>query len=242
MKSDFSPLKTDKLYRKIVMQISEYLSSGRIKPGDRLPAEREFQDKFKVSRASVREALRTLEAMGLVEIRRGSGTYVVKTEDDKFPRALTAEVMKSEGSPSHLMEARLLIEPGIAAQAAQMADEADIRSIEDALERMKKQRTGQKKSREPDRAFHNALAASTKNPVLIKICESLQELKKHLPWKLAMDRQSADGRPWFERYIDEHEAVLNAVRDHDPSLAEKKMAELLNTIGKDVTPGKKQET
>ena len=87
---DLTPIRTKRLYEEIVEQIRQLISDGKLKPGDKLLAERELADRFQVSRASVREAIRTLEMLGVIDIRPGEGTFIRETEADDIIRPLPA--------------------------------------------------------------------------------------------------------------------------------------------------------
>ena len=93
---DLTPIRTKRLYEEIVEQIRQLISDGKLKPGDKLLAERELADRFQVSRASVREAIRTLEMLGVIDIRPGEGTFIRETEADDIIRPLD-KPLQSEG-------------------------------------------------------------------------------------------------------------------------------------------------
>ncbi|HBP64409.1 MAG TPA: GntR family transcriptional regulator, partial [Desulfosporosinus sp.] len=79
---NLKPIRTKKIYEQIVEQIGILVADGKLKPGDRLPSERELVERFQVSRASIREAISALELMGLIEVRAGEGTYIRQVNID----------------------------------------------------------------------------------------------------------------------------------------------------------------
>src|SRR5438045_8280881 len=112
------PIRRIRLYQGIVEQIEGLLEKGDLRPGDQLPPERQLAEQFQVSRASVREALRTLELLGIVETRAGGGTFVRQTSPDDLARPLTGLISRGH-SLADVIEFRGLIEPAIAALAAE---------------------------------------------------------------------------------------------------------------------------
>ncbi|TMC70219.1 MAG: FadR family transcriptional regulator [Chloroflexi bacterium] len=124
------PIRRSRLYQGIVEQIEGLLERGDIRPGDQLPPERQLADQFQVSRASVREALRTLELLGIVETRPGGGTFVRRTTPDDLARPLTS-LMARGHTVADVIELRGLIEPALAALAAERITAAQLAELEE---------------------------------------------------------------------------------------------------------------
>src|SRR3982074_911032 len=120
----YKVVQTSRLYQQIVQQIEESIEKGQLKPGDQLPAERELAQQFGVSRTAVREALKTLREKGLVEAYAGRGTFVTNETARSMRHTLDRMIRSgtSEGAVQ-LVEVREILEPEIAALAAQRADE-----------------------------------------------------------------------------------------------------------------------
>src|SRR5438034_8720601 len=114
---DLAPIKSTRIYEEIVRQVKAMIADGKLKGGDRLPPERDLAEKFVVSRSSVREALRALESLGLVEIRPGEGTFVREVSVESLIEPLALMMVSQRGALAELFEARRLLEPGIAALA-----------------------------------------------------------------------------------------------------------------------------
>src|SRR5215472_3422191 len=108
-----------RVYHEIVDQIRELIADGRIKPGDRLPPERELAELFKASRNSVRDAIRVLEQMGLTESRQGDGTYVRSVSAEDLAEPLALIVLQSRTQMRELLEVRRVLEPALAEFAAE---------------------------------------------------------------------------------------------------------------------------
>ena len=220
-------VKTKRIHEEIVAQIREQLAEGRWKAGDRLPSEREFSESFQVSRASVREAIRALESMGLVTIRTGEGTYVAPGFELPLP-PLVSVLLQQKDVLLDIFEARKTIEPEIAALAAKRADPEEIRQMEEVLEEQAQQIAGGNTGVEADTTFHSLLTQSTKNKVFLRlndaIVDSLRETRErslHTP-----------GRP--ARSLAGHREILKAVSAKDPVGARRAMRKHLTAIERNV--------
>lgn len=204
---------SDRLYRRIARQLSDLMARGEFKPGERLPAERELAQKFRVSRPSVREALIALEIEGKVEVRVGSGVYVTK------PRPPPVRgVLQGEG-PFELIRARRVVEGETAALAARNATEEEIEEIEEAVKDLKD--AVDRKTDDPDRRFHIAIARATRNGPLATIVQLLWDQGRGAVWK-QMEKHFQTEELKAET-VKDHRAVVEAIRAHDPRAARKAM-------------------
>ena len=113
------PIKSTRIYEAIVRQVKAMIAEGRLKSGDQLPPERDLAEKFVVSRTSVREALRALESLGLIEIRPGEGTFVREVSVESLIEPLALLMLSQREAIGELFEARRLLEPSIAARIRQ---------------------------------------------------------------------------------------------------------------------------
>ena len=123
---DVELIKSTRIYEEIVRQIKSMITEGRLKSGDQLPPERDLAEKFLVSRTSVREALRALEPLGLVEIRPGEGTFVREVSIESLIQPLALVMVSQREAIGELFEARRLLEPMIAGLAASRATRDDL--------------------------------------------------------------------------------------------------------------------
>lgn len=216
-------VKQKRLYQDIVGQIQRLLADGRLKPGHQLPSERELSELFQVSRASVREALRALESMGFVEIRSGEGTYVASTVES-FLSPLAFAIQEHRDSLREIFEARKILEPEIAALAAERASPPEVRRLEVVLEEQARQIARGETGVEADSAFHSALARAAKNKVFLRLNDAMvQSLRETRERSL-----QTDGRP--ARSLAGHRKILKAIRAGDPGKARKAMLEHLEAI------------
>ena len=212
---DLTPIRTKRLYEEIVEQIRQLISDGKLKPGDKLLAERELADRFQVSRASVREAIRTLEMLGVIDIRPGEGTFIRETEADDIIRPLAMFLAVERSSVIDMFEMRRIFETATASLAAQRATEQELDEIEALLESMKERLNLQdpEKGEEFDAAFHFAVAEATHNNLLAKLFKTVSG-----------DFAKAQGLHLAAPCIvDQHSSILAAIRAHSPGQASEAM-------------------
>src|SRR5439155_4866644 len=126
---EVAPIKSTRIYQEIVRQVKQMIAEGRLESGDQLPAERELAEKFVVGRSSVREALRALESLGLVEIRPGEGTFVREVSVESLIEPLALVMASQREAIGELFEARRMIEPALAALAARRATPEELHEM-----------------------------------------------------------------------------------------------------------------
>lgn len=221
----FQPIKIKKIYEEIVEQLMEMISSGELKPGRKLPSERDMAESLGVSRSSVREALTALEAMGILDIRPGEGTFVRETSVSTTFAPLAMVLQMEQNPGGQLMEVRRVLETEIAALAAFRATEEDLRNIETNLNCMKTAKTISK-SVEADLRFHFSIAEATHNTILLRIMNTVADLM-HNAFRVQREELFADKG---EEIISEHEAIYNAIRDKNLETAKAKMLQHINNI------------
>ena len=137
MKFQFEQVKKVRVYEEIVEQLKRYFKYGDLKPGERLPSERDLAEMFNCSRVSVRQALTILEAQGLVVRKVGGGTYKADSDDYELSQLVNLLMPEPEDAIDDPLEVRRLMEPQIAKLAAVRATEEDIAFMEDCLKRQK---------------------------------------------------------------------------------------------------------
>lgn len=211
------PLQTvepQRLYRQIAEQLRRAVLAGEFAPGGRLPAERELAKQLGVSRPSLREALIALEVEGVIEVRTGSGIYVLEPPRRR-PRARAQA--RSEWGPLQLMRARELVEGEVAALAARHAKKLDVRAIDEALQQMREEVSDEREPRAGDEAFHTAIAQASGNEVL---CDTVQGYWR-ARYEPMFERLGGhfETPPSWQAAIREHDAVLAAIRARDAEAA-----------------------
>ena len=210
--------KQNRLYEDAMVRLAEHIRKGRLKPGDRLPSERDLAAQMKISRATLREALRVMQLQGIIESRRGAGNYVASGNAEEIALALDHLAFHD------IFELRLLIEPSIAALAAQRATPQDISRLETILSRQEQEIIGNRFIADTDEVFHSALAESTHNHALMKIGTMLIQI-------IAPSRKKKLQTPQRARLsLVSHQAIVAAVRSRDAQRARSQMEEHLHSV------------
>ena len=214
---------TDRLYQQIARQIEAQLSKGLWKIGDRLPAERELAQRFSVSRQTIREAVIALEVDGVLEVVPGSGVYV-RSIHAKLELTVNAQMSAFE-----ILEARALFEGESAALAARNTDDDQILELEELLEQMRETlKQDVELSENVDRKFHTAIAKATNNSAVQSVVESLWSAQAQSKQAARLfERARTSG---IEPRMEEHEAILIAIKDHDPVEARRAMRAHLSGV------------
>jgi GntR family transcriptional repressor for pyruvate dehydrogenase complex len=223
----FQSVKQTKTYAEIVGQITKLIEQGELKPGERLPSERTLSSALNIGRQSLREALSVLEAIGLLEVRHGIGTFVRKDAISN----LTTISKEDEGliNPFELLEARRVIEVELVSLAAKRATEQEIEEMGTALEALKNNIEEGQHAFELDRKVHLAFARGAKNKILYRtMLEITEQMSKHL-WTI-MKEKSVEVLGRGEKYHNEHETIFNAIKSRDSKLATYAMLEHLKNI------------
>jgi GntR family transcriptional regulator, transcriptional repressor for pyruvate dehydrogenase complex len=204
------PVKRSRIYEHIVDQIRALIREGRWAPGDQIPPERELAERFRVSRTSVREALRALEMQGVIDSRQGGGTFVRTADTEALVPPLAAAILRGRRELAEVLEVRELIEPGIARQAASRATDEHVAELESLLQRQRECIAMGRPFVDEDTAFHYTLARAADNHILLRLHNVILDL-------LRESRQSylhVPDRPQLS--LRGHEAILVAIKARDP--------------------------
>ena len=207
------PLQTvapQRLYQQIAEQLRTLIPAGEFLPGSRLPAERDLAKQLGVSRPSVREALIALEVEGWVEVRTGSGVYVL---DRNGTLARDTPIALSEWGPLELIRARRVIEGEIAAIAAAQARRKDINAMRVALAAMVRDADADTVPLDGDRAVHSAIVQCTGNIVLIETVQTFWDARSG-PLFERLGNYFETKATW-RAAIAEHTAIVDAIAAHD---------------------------
>lgn len=215
---ELKPIRTRKIYEEIVEQIRNLIISGELKPGDRLPPERDLVERLQVSRASIREALSALEMMGLLEVRSGEGTYIRKLRSESVVAPLAWMLSMEKGTVLELLEVRKILEVQAVVLAAERANEADFKELAAALDDMKSalqhSAWGGEKA---DHRFHYAITRATKNKILIRLMDTISDLVEHM---LKTSRSKLyEGRYTPDLLFQEHVGIYEAIKVRDSAKA-----------------------
>ena len=221
-------LQHSKLYEQVVARIREQILAGELKSGDQLPNERSLGERYGVSRTVIREAMKTLIQNGLVEVRRGQGTFVVDGTAKAFKQSLRLMMgFASEERIEEMVEVRELLEPEIAARAARGRTEDDLEALRSAIRDMDAALSDARTFIEADNRFHVALAVATQNHVVPRLLDSvvdlLQELRGHI--------FQVSGGP--TRGQQHHRTILEAIEAGDGEAARNAMLAHLRQVRED---------
>ena len=168
-----------RVYEQIVAHVERTIFEGRLRQGQKLPPERQLARDLKASRVAVREALRTLELRGLVEVRQGStGGYFVREADDRaLVRDFVTLFRLGRLSRAQLIEARRLVEPEVAFLAAQRASDAELKDLHAVVERRDAEAANGGEPRRYDLEFHRLLSSIARNPGHAIVTHALMALE-----------------------------------------------------------------
>jgi len=211
----FSPVNVDRVSQVIVDQIKALVRDGRLLPGDRLPSERELCTRFGVSRVTVREALRVLEANGLLTIRVGAhgGAFLTSPTTERLSAGLADLISVSTLTAVNVTEARIIVELGILPLAVERAADDDIAALFAMVDEAEGALEAGEYDVEMSAAFHIRVAQATHNPAIAMLVQSFHG---PLLMSLAEAHQSA---PMSSRGIDEHRKLSQAIKDRDLAAA-----------------------
>jgi GntR family transcriptional repressor for pyruvate dehydrogenase complex len=217
---------SDQITDKIIGMIREQ----QLKPGDKLPPERELAMLMGVSRASLREALRSLASMHVVELKQGSGTFVTSLEPQLLVENFGLVFSLTDNSFLQLIIARKVIEPGTTALTAQRIQDDEIAELVDILERSWEcLRHHPQDFPQLDIEFHTKIAAFSGNDLLRRIMQGLTQMSIASSQRTASNDQGYSTKR-IERGIKMHEGILEAIKAHDATLAHQRMYEHLDSV------------
>jgi len=218
----FEAIPRSKVYQEVARQLERRITE-EMKPGDRLPPERELVRLLGVSRGSVRDAIRTLELMGLLEPRQGVGTVVCDPEAMRA-NPLANALLEKRKMVAELLDVRKTIEPSLAGRAALHASRCEISDMEDILARQEaKVREGELGIAE-DNEFHYSIALASGNSVFLKVVDVLMDLLRETR------ERSLQGEGRQEKSLAGHRRILSALERGDSAAAEAAMLRHLQEI------------
>ena len=215
-KSDFEVVRKNKVYEEVAKQI-ERLILKKLKPGDKLPSERELAELLQVSRSSIRDAIRSLELMGLVEPRQGTGTIVREPSAGSKISPFANALERKREQVTELLDFRKMLEPPLAARAATHASPEEVAEMEEILKRQEeKQNLGDAAIAE-DAEFHYSIALASGNSVVLKVIDTLMDLLRDTRERSLQ----VEGRS--QKSLAGHRRILSAIKRHDAEAAKAAM-------------------
>ena len=200
-----------RLYRNVLDQMLILINSGEFPVGGRLPPERELAERFKVSRPTIREAIIALETLDRVQVKTGSGIYVLANHSANGNGI-------EHISPYELTESRALIEGEAVALAATHITAEELQELEDSLYEMAQENDeGALASGDADRKFHRIIAHATRNSMLVKIIENMWHVRNNAP--LVSPAYRAICEQDGAKRVEEHREIFKALSKRDPKAA-----------------------
>ena len=226
----FRSLKKPPLSQEVESAIKKSIQDGVYRPGEKIPPERILVEQFQVSRVTIREALRNLQRSGLITVRRGvkAGAYVSELTSEPITENFQNLIQMGRIDYSHLIDARLYIEPRTAEMAAKYRTAQDVARLQTLLDKAEGFVTeSRKQARLLNVSFHCEVAKITKNPIIVFITESITQSYS----ALIIDRTSDIlGSSQVQKFIDEHRDILDSIIKQSSAEAyEKTRRHLLET-------------
>jgi len=223
----FQPVRRSRLYEGIVRQIQDLIADKHLQPGEQLPGERELAEALSVSRASVREALRVLDYIGVVDARAGEGTFVATSPPTPIDPSVYS-LLSDRTFLLDLLEARRIFEEGVVELAALNATREDLAMIDQFLTAHEVSLESGTADVADDLAFHAIVAEATGNPVLLSVMRHLNEL-----WLQARERTGRRPTSPFKAHRF-HRQMLGALRRRQPAAARRALRSHLQDMRADI--------
>jgi GntR family transcriptional regulator, transcriptional repressor for pyruvate dehydrogenase complex len=211
-KFEFEPIKKDPIVIELTRRLLDFIFSGSIQPGEKLPTERQLQEALNVGRSSIREAVKVLNVLGILEVKQGDGTYLTKADSGLLLETIEWGLLLGQKHTMDVIEARHDIEIAIVKYAAERGTEEELNELWSILEKLKV--STKSDFVELDIAFHVKLAEMAKNSALKSVLLSLQSLLR--TWIKTV----IDVAPNTTFSYEDHYDIYVALAAHDPEKAE----------------------
>lgn len=224
--TDFGTVERAALPEQITERILQMIKEGQLRPGDKLPAERELAGMMNVGRPALREALRALAMMNVIEIRQGAGAYVTELETAQLVQHLDFVFSLSDTAILDLFDARKIVEVGTIELAALHISDSEIEELEACLEKSVQTMNDPEAFLQTDLELHTLIAKIAHNPIMFRIMESIQELG------LASRRRTGYLTGVTEQSTSDHRQIVAALKARDPQAAREAMWHHLNNVEK----------
>lgn len=223
----FSPIKNTRVYEKVIEQIKEMIITGTFKKGDKLPSEREMAESLQVSRTSIREALRELEIMGLIESRQGEGNFIKSSFENTLLKPLSTIFLLKESNSDEILELRNIIERGSVVLAAERITDEELAEMELLFDESLKSDLKDTLV-DVDIDFHYKIAQASKNFLILSILNAISFLIEAFIKDIRRNVITKEEN--INMLIQQHRDILSALKNHDPVAAEKAMLDHLQYV------------
>jgi len=228
MSGPFKPIRPKKISEEIIDQIKALISGGELKPGQRIPSERELASLLGVSRPSVREAIMVLDGMGILESRQGGGTFVRSMAESALVDPLTSMVENNPRLLFDLAEVRMGLESWSVYLAAQRATQEEIAGMRLHMAEMERQAASGGWDADVDARFHYAITAASHNTLQVHVLDTIHNLFHTTIQVALMEFYRKEG--YVELLLSQHRAILEAIERRDAEGARKAMMEHLSMV------------
>jgi GntR family transcriptional regulator, transcriptional repressor for pyruvate dehydrogenase complex len=225
LQTEFQAIRKNRVHEEVAKQL-ESLILKKLQPGDKLPAERELAQKLGVSRSSIRDAMRRLHLIGLVEPRQGAGTVVREISSETLASPLSNVISHKRQLVGELLDFRIMLEPPLAARAAKHASAEQVRRMEEILARQASLLRAGHLAVEEDAEFHYCIAQASGNSVVLKVLDVLMDLLR----ETRSQSLQTQGRPM--KSLAGHKRILAAIKRRDAAAAEASMRQHIADVGK----------
>lgn len=222
------PIRKQSVSEAIVDRIRDSITRGELRPGDRLPPERDLAAQLGVSRMAVREAIKVLSAMGLVEVRQGDGTFIRRVTAESLLDPLVAGNLVEANQLMEIVEVRQALEVEMAGLAARRATAEDLEAMAASLERMAALAGDAEAFLAGDREFHTAICDAARNSVLSRVYDHILDMIHRLQHQTYRVPGAA------ARALASHQAILAAIRAGNEAAARAAMREHMDNARRDV--------
>jgi len=226
------PIERISIVDSVLKRITDLIQDGVLKPGEKIPTIKSFSEKMQVGASSVREALKQLQIIGIVEIKQGEGTYISDKVNATYISNRIGYLLDiRKPDISYYLEVRKIIERGAVGLAAERASEEEINELYDNIQRMKDLIDYPKEFAAENINFHLNIIKASKNPLLILIFDSIHDLF------IEEQEGVAEVLNLKPKSIEQHINIYNTIKNHDVGEAIKEMEKHLSYIRKAISHG-----
>ncbi|MBP2031773.1 GntR family transcriptional repressor for pyruvate dehydrogenase complex [Clostridium algifaecis] len=216
----FSPIKSTKVYEQVIEQIKNMIVDGTLKRGDRLPSERELVENLEVSRTSVREAIRALQIMGLIECKQGEGNFIKENFENTLLEPISIMFMLQQSDPEQILDVRKIIETETAALAAERITEEQLDELKKLTESFQVCRN-ENENVKFDKQFHYKIAKASANLLIVNILNAMSSLMdsflEDARKKILIDKENV------MVLANQHKLIYESIRDGNGAKASEEM-------------------
>lgn len=224
----FSTIKNTRVYEQVIEQIKDIIKKGELRCGDKLPPERDLGEKLNVSRTSIREALRVLEILGIIECRQGEGNFIKDNFEDSLLEPLSMTFMLHGSKTDEILELRKMIEPETAALAAKNINDEQLQEIKE-LVYLLNSTENEEKSAEIDKKIHYKIVQASGNYLVSNMMFAVSSLvETYIEDVVTNMFQNEENKNTVKK---QHENIVQAIEAHDSagaSIAMRKHLEYTN--------------